>query len=475
VGYALLAIKGANASAAGPHMQFTTASDDYPLLQIWPWTHDNVGLLFDCYYDGATKSSDAGSNFMIQKQSDLLKFRAESSIAQGSGVTFLTAMQIEADGEIMHAPGSALKTYWRDAAISVSSQTDGHLDLEADVSIDLNAYTEITGLDAVTNMIAKFYGDGAGYARIAVDTATGEDAQISFMDAGATKWTIGNEGGVDALHFNVGTGAFSTTSAMVITTAGGVGLGTIVPDNRLHLANAAATGSNNILLKLQNTTTAADVRVGMLFSTNAGVAAATDGAFIQAHNDGVTGAGHLSFGSVLNLGFTENVRFLRTGEVGIGTTTVPHGGVGVAKLAIDGDAGTFANGAYIQLTNNNDDYPLLGFYPYLHDNIHMLWDCYLDSGGVGRSSDAGSNFNIRKNSDVLAFQAEAGIAAGNAVTLVTAFQIEADAEVMFSPGAARKFYYRDADIWIASLNDSYLDIEANTAVRIGCDLWVLDS
>ena len=40
VGVAMLALEGANASAAGPHIQFTTASDDYPLMQIFNHQHD---------------------------------------------------------------------------------------------------------------------------------------------------------------------------------------------------------------------------------------------------------------------------------------------------------------------------------------------------------------------------------------------------------------------------------------------------
>lgn len=141
IGGGIVAIEGANAQAAtGPHVQFTTATDDYPLLQIWPWQHDNVGLMFDSYYDGATKSSDAGSNFMIQKTADTLRFRAEAGIAAGGAVTFVTSFEIEADAELLFSPLAALKFYVRDANIWFGSIDDGHFDFSADLSIDLNAH-----------------------------------------------------------------------------------------------------------------------------------------------------------------------------------------------------------------------------------------------------------------------------------------------------------------------------------------------
>jgi hypothetical protein len=88
IGTAKLAIEGANANAAGPHIQFTTASDDYPLLQVLPWTHDNVNLLFDSYFDGLNfRSSDAGSSLRMEKTGDKLKFGYDT-VAVGDVITW---------------------------------------------------------------------------------------------------------------------------------------------------------------------------------------------------------------------------------------------------------------------------------------------------------------------------------------------------------------------------------------------------
>jgi len=87
VGMAKLAIEGPNASAAGPHMQFTTASDDYPLMQLMNMSHDSINIAFDCYYQTGWKSSDAGSNFFISKYNDVLAIYADFGIAAGQAIT----------------------------------------------------------------------------------------------------------------------------------------------------------------------------------------------------------------------------------------------------------------------------------------------------------------------------------------------------------------------------------------------------
>jgi len=100
VGMAKLAIEGANGSTAGPHMQFTTATDDYPLMQIWNWAHDDMGIYFDSYYASGQRSSDAGSNFNIHKDGDKLKFRYDSGIAAGSVLTWNNGIVLDTSGNV---------------------------------------------------------------------------------------------------------------------------------------------------------------------------------------------------------------------------------------------------------------------------------------------------------------------------------------------------------------------------------------
>ncbi len=99
-GYAMLALEGTNANAAGPHIQVTTASDDYPLLQLYNWAHDEIGVIFDGYYDGAWKSSDAGSSFRIGKGTSAAdKFSIEYDVAAaGAAITWNNGIVLDTTG-----------------------------------------------------------------------------------------------------------------------------------------------------------------------------------------------------------------------------------------------------------------------------------------------------------------------------------------------------------------------------------------
>ena len=121
-GAAKLAIEGTNQNVAGPHIQTTTASDDYPLLQILSWQHDNISINFDAWYtptDGWT-SSDAGSNYQIYKHSDTLKFRYDSGVSADADITWNDGFQLTTDGIFLaHGGMQGKKTVMK----NVSSNT----------------------------------------------------------------------------------------------------------------------------------------------------------------------------------------------------------------------------------------------------------------------------------------------------------------------------------------------------------------
>ena len=99
VGYASVALEGPDSNSAGPHMQFTTATNDYPLIQILPWSHDDVSIYFDSYRDaGGQKSSSSNGNFRLSKGSNAITIAADTGIAAGSAATFENILSITADG-----------------------------------------------------------------------------------------------------------------------------------------------------------------------------------------------------------------------------------------------------------------------------------------------------------------------------------------------------------------------------------------
>ena len=116
--------------------------------------------------------------------------------------------------------------------------------------------------------------------------------------------------------------------------------------------------------------------------------------------------------SLINQDLTTDAALVQFAKLGIGTATIPHGGVGLAKFAIDGTASSSA-GPHIQTTVDTDDYPVLQFLSYAHDNMNISFDSYYD--GAWKSSDAGSSFQITKQSDVLDIKYD-DAAAGEAIT-----------------------------------------------------------
>ena len=123
---------------------------------------------------------------------------------------------------------------------------------------------------------------------------------------------IGQSSHVDDMHFNIE----GTADAMILNSTG-LGIGA-VPESKVHIQNTVAAGSDNFALHLQNTTTASDSRVGMMFRVNNNTGSNIDGAAIQAINNGVNGEANLTFGTVLNGTFDEHVRIDSGGKVGIG-------------------------------------------------------------------------------------------------------------------------------------------------------------
>ena len=100
-GIAMLALDGANASTAGPHIQTTTATDDHPALQVLTWSHDNIALGFDMYFNGTNfLSGDATSNFQLYKVADQLRMYYAGPHAQGAVVSRAIGFALTATGNV---------------------------------------------------------------------------------------------------------------------------------------------------------------------------------------------------------------------------------------------------------------------------------------------------------------------------------------------------------------------------------------
>lgn len=100
IGRAMVALDGPQNSVAGPHIQITTDEDNYPVFQMYVVQHDSFWWAWDCYFDGAHRSSDAGSNFRLVKDSDELTIEYDSGIAQGAVITWNPLLACFATGRV---------------------------------------------------------------------------------------------------------------------------------------------------------------------------------------------------------------------------------------------------------------------------------------------------------------------------------------------------------------------------------------
>jgi len=278
VGAAKLSIEGTNGSTAGPHVQYTTPSDDYPLFQQLNWTHDAIYLLFDAYWDGAWKSSDAGSNFMINKSSDSLQFQCDTGISVGSGVTWATKFKLDDNSRISLSnndaggTGGSASTSGNTVFGYLSGQNieDGCIDntfighnvaiatldnATNNVGIGGDVFVTMTTADSNTAVgkSALYYNSTANYNSVLGHAA-------GFYTQGASNTYIGyfaGKGTAGAETQNVGVGAsalLAVTTASYNVAVGGIALdaltigGSNVAVGYNALSSAAVGESSNIAI-----------------------------------------------------------------------------------------------------------------------------------------------------------------------------------------------------------------------------------
>ena len=221
VGWAKFAIDGTNASSAGPHIQFTTASDNYPLLQILPYSHDDISIRFDSYWDGSNKSSDAGSNYAIFKVSDSFKIMYDSGVAKGAAVAWndgivlntsglVTILDITVSGGNINT-GNIPFTIGDGTTDSITLSTDGTGTAEIALPAGSIDGTEILDdtIDSADYAAASIDNehladDAVDSAELATD-AVGVDALDQTISPTLTgRWTFaGEDTGTDVIGLNV--------------------------------------------------------------------------------------------------------------------------------------------------------------------------------------------------------------------------------------------------------------------------------
>jgi hypothetical protein len=231
IGSAMLALDGPDASASGPHIQATTASDDYPVFQQFNYSHDSVGFIFDAFYDGAWKSSDAGSNFLLYKISDELRMGYDSGNAQGAAVSWTYGFFFDTSGNLglgASSTGARLRVY-----NTGGTTPSNYLVIAGDGTDSHYPGLELEGGTLATTNYPQWFMSNGGLTTI---FASGSSATY---DQRARLLLYSHSSGNAYTSFD-----FSGTEKMRITDAGNLGIGTITdPQETIHASGALIVGA----------------------------------------------------------------------------------------------------------------------------------------------------------------------------------------------------------------------------------------
>ena len=99
---------GAGTSLNGPNLVAYTTSDIYPLMTLFNYVHDTMGVLFDSYFDGSWRSCGY-TGYAIYKQTNSLNFNIMPSNSPGTVVGPTTAMTLNSNGYL--GIGTTTPTY----------------------------------------------------------------------------------------------------------------------------------------------------------------------------------------------------------------------------------------------------------------------------------------------------------------------------------------------------------------------------
>ncbi len=266
-----LFIRGANANEAnGPHTQWYTDADTFPLLHFNLWSHGNITLNFDCYYNGGWRSSYNTSQFQIYKSVNRLQFNFAKSNNPGAGVTFKTAFQITTEGGLLVGTGSgaSLGNPSLDVAgafpqIAITDDIVNNKRKRGAVSV--RHYSNVAGglvavlgiCDEFTNEVKIGGGSSQHNAATSIEFYTGED---STTPTGDKQLECDNTGSWDFQGNKVQTGPLTVTGSTTLT-------GSLEPADPADGESVTWYGSNgNLNIKANITGT---IKSGILFDFDA--------------------------------------------------------------------------------------------------------------------------------------------------------------------------------------------------------------
>ena len=264
----------------------------------------------------------------------------------------------------------------------------------------------------------------------------GTDDQIVFEVAGGDGVTFKASGEIEATSLDIsGDADIDGTLEADAITLGGTALGSlyspIAGSGSIATVGTVTSGTWSGVIDGSATMTLGSDATGDIYYRDASgflerLGASTDGYVLTTGGAGTVPAWEAAASGGSLSGSTNNT---------VATVTGANALAGEANLTFDGSTlalnGTYssgANGPNIEFRGSaTDAYPSMQILNYSHDDQSVNFDAYYD--GTWKSSDAGSNFSIRKAGDKLALRYDTGISAGSALTWNEGFIMDGTGKV----------------------------------------------
>ncbi|MDD3028923.1 MAG: hypothetical protein PHS57_01385, partial [Alphaproteobacteria bacterium] len=237
-----LTLYGPDSSLSGPHVAAYTSTDPtHPVFQQLNWTHDNLSLNFDAYYDGSWRSSSTTGNYQIYKNGGSLHVRYASSVSAGTTLTWTEGLILTSAGRFgigTTSPGYKLDVNGN-ARITSTAYVVGSVGIgTASPAYKLHVIgsANITGNTTIGGDLA-----------VGGSTTIGGDLTVTGTVVGATLDTLTDGAGDTLVISTTGLTLTLASTAQGQWTATGLGIGTTTPAYKLHVVGSSYVSSNSLV------------------------------------------------------------------------------------------------------------------------------------------------------------------------------------------------------------------------------------
>ena len=336
---AKITVVGGNSSVStGPNQAYFTTADIYPLLQILPFTHNNVTINFDSYFGAVWRSSSVNSNFQIEKSTSSLSLKYAAGIAVNSAISWISGLSLTNTGIVnVHTNIASIST------------TTGSLVVAGGIGVAGNITANT--INIVQANTALNFGSTLGSRKIELYRQLNNDNQFwGFgIDSNVLRYQLGTTGGSHIFYAGVN----STTSNVLFTINGSTGnvvaTGTVIGSNLsgTNTGDVTLTGENYLSIASQ-LITVSPVNLG---STNVtGILVGTNGGTgVNNGTNTITIGGNVTFSGAFATTFTitgtTSVTFPTSGTLATTAGTVASITGTADQVLANGTSGSAQTGA----------------------------------------------------------------------------------------------------------------------------------